>query len=73
MRSNDGYVPPELREGATPEQLRAYYLQLWPKLLHKWNKLGAAHTAFDVRNPLGQWRERIEAIYEIKLPLPKKK
>lgn len=73
MRSNDGYVPPELREGATPEQLRAYYLQLWPKLLHKWNKLGAAHTAFDARNPLGQWRERIEAIYEIKLPLPKKK
>lgn len=73
MKNGEAYVPPELREGATLEELQTYYLQLWPKLLDKWVKAGAAHIAFDKDNPLGQWRERIEAIYEIKLPLPKKK
>lgn len=73
MRNGESYVPPGLRAGATLEELQAYYLQSWPKLLDKWVKAGAAHTAFDKENPLGQWRERIEAIYEIDLPLPKKK
>lgn len=73
MRNNDCYVPPELRYGATMEELRAYYLQQWPILLKKWSKLGAAHAAFDESNPLGQWRKRIEGIYEIELPLPRKK
>ncbi len=73
MRNNDSYLPPELRHGATVEELRAYYLQQWPKLLKKWTKPGAAHTAFDESNPLGQWRKRIEEIYEIELPLPPKK
>jgi transposase len=73
MRNNDSYVPPELRHGATVEELRAYYLKIWPTLLKKWTILGAAHAAFDEKNPLGQWRKRIEEIYEIKLPLPKKK
>lgn len=73
MRNNDSYVPPELRHGATVEELRAYYLQQWPKLLDKWVKSGAVHTAFHEDNPLGQWRKRIEEIYEIELPLPKKK
>jgi transposase len=73
MRNGEAYVPPELREGATLEELQTYYLQLWPKLLDKWVKSGAVHAAFDKENPLGQWRERIEAIYEIELPLPTKK
>jgi len=73
MRNNDGYVPPELRHGASKEELRAYYLQQWPPLLKKWTRLGAADIAFHEDNPLGQWRQRIEAIYEIKLPLPQKK
>lgn len=73
MRNNDSYLPPELRHGATVEELRTHYLQQWPKLLKKWTKLGAAHTAFHEDNPLGQWRKRIEEIYEIKLPLPPKK
>lgn len=73
MRNGESYVPPGLRAGAPLEELQAYYLQSWPKLLDKWVKAGAAHTAFDKENPLGQWRERIEAIYEINLPLPKKK
>ena len=73
MRNNDSYLPPELRHGATVEELRTYYLQQWPKLLKKWTKIGAAHAAFHEDNPLGQWRIRIEGIYEIKLPLPTKK
>lgn len=73
MKNGESYVPPGLREGATLEELQTYYLQLWPKLLDKWVKADAAHTAFDPANPLGQWRERIEAIYGIELPLPKKK
>ena len=73
MRNNDCYLPPELRNGATIDELRAYYLQLWPKLLKKWTVLGAADTAFSEDNPLGQWRKRIEELYEIKLPLPQKK
>lgn len=73
MRNNESYVPPELRSGATLEELQTYYLQLWPTLLKKWTKLGAAHEAFHKDNPLGQWRDRIEAIYQIELPLPEKK
>jgi transposase len=73
MRNGESYVPPRLREGATLEELQTYYLQSWPKLLDKWVKSGAMHIAFDKENPLGQWRERIQDIYEIELPLPKKK
>jgi len=76
MKNNESYVPPELRSlknDAAVQELRSYYLDFWPKLLDKWVKAGAVHTAFAPENPLGQWRERIEAIYEIELPLPKKK
>jgi transposase len=73
MRNNDSYLPPELRHDATLDELRTYYLQQWPKLLKKWTLLGAADAAFHEDNPLGQWRKRIEEIYEIELPLPKKK
>ena len=73
MKNGESYVPPVLRTGATREELQTYYLELWPKLLDKWVKAGAAHTAFHEDNPLGQWRERIKAIYGIELPLPKKK
>jgi len=73
MKNGESYVPPVLRTGATLEELQTYYLELWPKLLDKWVKADAVHTAFDSENPLGQWRERIEAIYGIELPLPQKK
>ena len=73
MKNGESYVPPELRHGATLEEFQTYYLQSWPKLLDKWVKSGAVHTAFDPANPLGQWRERIQDIYEIELTLPKKK
>ena len=74
MRNGECYIPPELRaptDEQTLQQLRTYYLQLWPKILDKWIKAKAVETAFHPDNPLGQWRERIEKIYDLKLPLPK--
>ena len=73
MRTGESYVPPELREGATFQELQNYYSELWPKILDKWVKAKAVGTAFHKDNPLGQWRDRIEKIYEIELPLPQKK
>ncbi len=73
MKNNESYVPPGLRHGAELDDLRAYYQQLWVTLCDKWVKAGAAQTAFKPENPLGQWRERIQEIHEIKLPLPRKK
>ena len=73
MRTGECYVPPELQHAATIEELREYYLQLWPGLLEKWVKAKAVETAFDAENPLGQWRNMIQEIYEIKLPLPSQK
>jgi transposase len=63
MNNGESYVPPELREGATLEELQTYYLQLWPRLLEKWVKSGAVHTAFCEENPLGHGRKLIEAIF----------
>lgn len=76
MRNQEAYIPPGLRllrDEADIQNLRAYYLELWPKLLDKWVKAKAAGTAFHKDNPLGQWRDRIQKIYEIELPLPKEK
>lgn len=73
MRTGECYVPPELQHAATIEELREYYLQLWPGLLDKWVKAKAVDTAFDAENPLGQWRNMIQEMYEIELPLPSQK
>jgi transposase len=73
MRTGECYVAPEFRHGASIEELREYYLQLWPKMLDKWVKAKAVETAFASENPLGQWRNMIQEIYEIKLPVPSQK
>jgi hypothetical protein len=73
MRTGECYVPPELQHGASVEALREYYLQLWPRLLDKWVKAKAVETAFASENPLGQWLNMIQEIYEITLPLPTQK
>jgi len=70
MRTGQIYLPPELRsEEATPEERAAYYLKLWPNLEAKWRRVKADHIAFDPKNPLGQWRNMVEELYGIKLPL----
>lgn len=73
MRTGECYVPSDLQTGCeTIEELKEYYLKLWPKLLDKWIKAKAADIAFADENPLGQWRNRIQDIYGITLPLPNK-
>ena len=64
---------PNYRQGASVEELREYYLQLWPKLLDKWVKAKAVETAFASENPLGQWRNMIQEMYAIELLLPTQK
>lgn len=73
MRTTDCYLPARLRTHATKEELASYYLKLWPKLLLKWCAVGAEQVAFAPENPLGKWRNCIQEIYDIKLPLPRKK
>ena len=69
MRDGQGYVPAALMERADKDELRAYYLETWPRLRDLWKKAGALQEAFDLATPLGQWRECIQAVYEIELPL----
>jgi transposase len=69
MRSHQAYLPPHLRRNADTEELRAYYLQLWPVLRKKWLKAGALAEAFAPENPLGAWRLAIQEFYGISLPL----
>jgi transposase len=73
MRNCECYIPADLRETRDRDDMRIYYRQMWPKLLETWKGSGALHFAFDSANPLGQWRECIQAIHDIKLPLPKKR
>ena len=72
MRNCECYIPADLRETRDRDDLRIYYLRMWPKLIQTWKGSGALHVAFDPANLLGQWRECIQAMYDIKLPLPNK-
>jgi hypothetical protein len=73
MRNCECYIPADLRETRDRGEMRIYYRQMWTKLLQTWKGSGALHFAFDSANPLGQWRQCIQAIHDIKLPLPKKR
>lgn len=67
------YMPEKLRAGDSSEKERAaYFLKSWPLLLRKWKRVGAAKAAFDIKNPLGIWRNCIENLYKINLPLQMK-
>ncbi|MBW2265252.1 MAG: transposase [Deltaproteobacteria bacterium] len=52
----------------TPERA-SYYLTMWPALCEKWKKLGALEAALAQDRPLGQWRDMVQQLYEIKLTL----
>lgn len=71
MRNCECYIPADLRESRDRDDMRVYYQWMWPKLVQKWRCTGALHEAFNRSNPLGQWRECIQALHGIKLPLPK--
>ena len=70
MRTSQTYLPRHLRQPGVKLQKRAgYYLMTWPYLRDKWQKLGALEVAFVKDRPLGQWRNMIQDLYEIKLKL----
>jgi transposase len=70
MRTSQVYMPLRLRSGKVKREERAgYYLTMWPYLCEKWKKLGALEAAFAQDRPLGQWRDMVQQLYEIKLTL----
>lgn len=70
MRTSQVYIPQQLRnKGVEPEERAGYYLSIWPKLREKWKRVDALEVAFSKDNPLGQWRNMVQELYEIKLKL----
>lgn len=70
MRTSQIYMPQRLRNTEVkPEERAGYYLMTWPSLRKKWNEAGALETAFEKERPLGQWRNMVQELYEIKLKL----
>jgi len=70
MRTSQVYLPPNLREGDyTLEERAGYYLMSWPYIREKWKKIGVLEAAFANNRPLGQWRQIVQELYDIKLKL----
>jgi transposase len=70
MRTSQIYLPHRLRKAeAKMEERASYYLMTWPYLRGKWKKLGALKAAFAKGRPLGQWRQIVQELYDIKLKL----
>ena len=71
MRTSGIYLPPSLRGRNVPADMRIeYYQTFWPYLLDKWRKYDAHMIAFAPENPLGQWRNMIQELYNVELKLP---
>jgi hypothetical protein len=75
MRRASVYRPKPLLALETPAaQLAAYYSELWPRLLAKWQPLRDRwDQVFGPTCPLGQWRQMAEQLYGISLPLPRQR
>ena len=70
MRTSQIYLPHRLRKAeAKMEERAGYYLTTWPYLRCKWKKLGALKAAFAKDRPLGQWRQIVQELYDIRLKL----
>jgi hypothetical protein len=69
-RRQEVYLPNWLRTANTPPAaLASCYVETWPKLRRKWERLGLVEKAFSKENPLGVWRECVQDLYKISLPL----
>jgi hypothetical protein len=75
MRRGTVYRPKALLSPDTSvAELKAYYADLWPRLLLKWNHLLTDWDClFDSRYPMGQWRQMVEQLYGLSLALPRKR
>jgi transposase len=70
MKTSQVYMPQRFRNAEVkPEQRAGYYLMSWPRLREKWHKVGALEIAFEKDRPLGQWRNMVQELYDIKLKL----
>jgi transposase len=70
IKTSQVYIPGRLRKNdVKPEERAGYYLMSWPYLRDKWRKAGALNAAFEQTRPLGQWRDMVQRIYDIKLML----
>jgi transposase len=70
MRTAQTYLPSPLRRPeATMQQRAGYYLMTWPYLREKWKRADSLKAAFAKDRPLGQWRDVVQTLYEIKLKL----
>ena len=65
------YRPKALMDPATPKETMAlYYQELWDKLLAKWKAKADLKDVFAPEHPLGQWRQMVQELYALELPLP---
>lgn len=69
MCNSEVYLPKELRNTESFDSRAEYYQITWPYLLDKWKKYKAHKIAFAPENPLGQWRNMIQDLYDIKLKM----
>lgn len=63
------FLPPSLHTDGSPEQIRAYYAMMWPKVLIKWRDAGAIKEATAEGTPLRRWRNMAQELYDLKLDL----
>jgi len=70
MKTWQFYLPRDLRRNQTDKKDRArYYLSVWPYITGKWRRLGVLEQAFEKERPMGQWRDVVQSLYNIKLDL----
>lgn len=70
MKTSQVYIPSRLRKkNVKPEERADYYLMSWPYWRDKWHKAGTLNAAFEATRPLGQWRNMVQRLYDIKLTL----
>jgi transposase len=68
------YRPKALMDPETPKtELAAYYQSVWEKLVTKWKDKADLAEVFAPENPLGKWRNMVQELYALELPLPKQK
>ena len=73
MQRQTLYLPPDLYAPESSASARAsYFLELWPKLLIKWQSKAPLAQVFAAETPLGKWREMAQQSYSISLPLPQR-
>ena len=65
------YRPKALMDPNTAkETLALYYQDAWQKLLPKWKAKADLKDVFAPKHPLGQWRQMVQELYALELPLP---